>query len=764
MTIIIGVFTASCQNDWLSELINPVVEADFVLNVSVPKDITRAAGTNSALGAIGNVSLDEYDIRYILEVYDANGVIVSKTLVNYEDAALSTSFSLRLALGRKYTFAVWADFVMQGEKGDYHYITTNGLRNIEINYTNYNAMDESCDAYTGISVIDSSTNVSTFDIELHRPFAKLRVVTNDINKMVNITPSSATVSYTSDSFYTKFDAYTSDVKGEPVLLNQARVVDLTKKCYSNEPNPAENGVMTLYADYLFAKRMEAGVNFTMDIIGADGESIRMVEFDTEIPIKRNCLTTISGSILTDLFKVGIIITPEFDDESESESPSDNNEQNMVIRYTAADKCEDYFWDYNTFGTNIVSHVFSDGEGVITFDREVTKIGCCAFSHCENLTSITIPNSVTTIDEWAFELCYNLTEFTIPNSVKIIGEGAFYHCTNITDINIPDGVTTIGCYAFAGSSISSITIPSAMTSIDGLFAGCNNLTSVVIPDNITTIGNDSFSWCENLKSVIIPESVTAIGEYAFNCCTSLTDLDIPESVIEIGSWAFCGCCSLMNVTIPESVVTIEQGVFCDCIGLTSVTIPESVTTISNYAFCGCCSLMNVAIPESVAVIGDSAFSSCSNLIEVVIPYSVTRIKDCTFSDCENLTSVTIPKSVTWIGNGAFRMCSSLAIVTIPDSVTVIDSYAFADCYNLTSITIPDSVTTLGDSVFMYCNRLTSVYCKAVTPPVAKLEYGYWTTFEANASNRKIYVPMESVEAYKSAEGWRDYADAIVGYDF
>ena len=38
------------------------------------------------------------------------------------------------------------------------------------------------------------------------------------------------------------------------------------------------------------------------------------------------------------------------------------------------------------------------------------------------------------------------------------------------------------------------------------------------------------------------------------------------------------------------------------------------------------------------------------------------------------------------------------------------------------------------------------------------------FNSNASGRKIYVPMESVEAYKSASGWKNYADAIEGYNF
>ena len=38
------------------------------------------------------------------------------------------------------------------------------------------------------------------------------------------------------------------------------------------------------------------------------------------------------------------------------------------------------------------------------------------------------------------------------------------------------------------------------------------------------------------------------------------------------------------------------------------------------------------------------------------------------------------------------------------------------------------------------------------------------FKNNASGRKIYVPAESVDAYKTASGWSNYASAIVGYDF
>ena len=81
-----------------------------------------------------------------------------------------------------------------------------------------------------------------------------------------------------------------------------------------------------------------------------------------------------------------------------------------------------------------------------------------------------------------------------------------------------------------------------------------------------------------------------------------------------------------------------------------------------------------------------------------------------------------------------------------------------------MTIPESLTSIGYGVFSYCSSLENVYCKAIMPPVANRIGTYWSTFDDNASGRKIYVPKESVEAYKSADGWADYADSIVGYDY
>jgi hypothetical protein len=174
------------------------------------------------------------------------------------------------------------------------------------------------------------------------------------------------------------------------------------------------------------------------------------------------------------------------------------------------------------------------------------------------------------------------------------------------------------------------------------------------------------------------------------------------------------------------------------------------------------LPKISLSTLIGIDGDGSLLSYSfsgaTSLQYVMP-KLLSIPDYAFEDCSSLTSVTIGDSVTTIGYEAFKKCTSLTSITIPDSVTTIGDDAFQSCYSLKSVTIGDSVTTIGGWAFSDCHSLTSVYCKAVTPPV-----GGSSIFSNNASNRKIYVPMGSVGAYKSAWGWSSYSTAIVGYNF
>lgn len=300
----------SCQKEINGIAVDKNGEAAVTISVALPEEgATRAGGADSAVGAIGNIDLAQYDIRYILEVYDENGGL-AKRIEQFEAESTQTSFALRLVPGRHYRFVVWADFVTEGSEVALHYnaedLTCVSL--INGSESNYSPMDESRDAYTGVydtdedggKVFDSSSNIA---ITLTRPFAKLRVVTTDMKEIYSDLVS-ATVNYTSP-LYNTFDALNATAKG--VDTNVTKVVDFSTMTYTNEPT--EDGKQTLFADYLFGTE-DGTVQFTLDVEDAVA-AIPQVIFNTNIPVQRNYLTTVTGPILTDSNNITVTIEEGF---------------------------------------------------------------------------------------------------------------------------------------------------------------------------------------------------------------------------------------------------------------------------------------------------------------------------------------------------------------------------------------------------------------------------------------------------------------------
>jgi hypothetical protein len=170
---------------------------------------------------------------------------------------------------------------------------------------------------------------------------------------------------------------------------------------------------------------------------------------------------------------------------------------------------------------------------------------------------------------------------------------------------------------------------------------------------------------------------------------------------------------------------------------------------------------LVIPPYVTEIGDSAFIARAKLADIEIPPSVRSIGSCAFYFCSGLTSVAISASVRSIGSCAFYFCSSLTGVAIPPSVASIESCTFNGCTSLTSVTIPGSVRAIKQYAFYGCTSLASVTEQAITPPSLPALSGAFS----NASPKlRIHVPYSSdgsvLAAYKTAQGWSDYADIII----
>ena len=160
---------------------------------------------------------------------------------------------------------------------------------------------------------------------------------------------------------------------------------------------------------------------------------------------------------------------------------------------------------------------------------------------------------------------------------------------------------------------------------------------------------------------------------------------------------------------------------------------------------------------ISEIGSATFMGCSNMNKITIPPTVTTIGDQAFSGCSRLSNPDIPSSVTSIGASAFKDCSNIQYFTIPNSVNSIGYGAFRNS-GLRNITIGTSVTTIANYAFAYCSQLGTIYCQRITPPtLGQLAF-------SNTQNFKIYVPRPSLNAYKTAEVWRNYAANIYATDY
>ena len=143
--------------------------------------------------------------------------------------------------------------------------------------------------------------------------------------------------------------------------------------------------------------------------------------------------------------------------------------------------------------------------------------------------------------------------------------------------------------------------------------------------------------------------------------------------------------------------------------------------------------------------------------VIIPQGVTNVgRDAFYFWTSNNQPLVIPDSVTSIGNGAFyNWSANNQPLVIPNSVTSISDWAFYNwSANNQPLVIPDSVTSIGHSAFGNWSSVPYIEILATTPPTL----ASYTAFY-NKNNAPIYVPDESVNAYKAATNWALLADRI-----
>lgn len=387
----------------------------------------------------------------------------------------------------------------------------------------------------------------------------------------------------------------------------------------------------------------------------------------------------------------------------------------------------YVTELDLADANIVSGGYYYDSGSTKYEIKPDTLQNGQFWGLSGLKNLILPNSLKAIGEYALAWS-SLSSVTIPGAVTEIGESAFEGCAVLRSVTIPESVTKIGA---------------------GAFKECSVLESVSIPGRVSSIGDNTFYKCSALTSVSMPEDVISIGENAFYGCRALQSISIPDAVTSIGNNAFYQCEMLASISIPDAVTSIGNNAFFGCYNLSSITFPDAVTTIGDEAFSGCEGLKSVTFGNSVSYIGIRAFNECSNLKSVIIPAAVTTIKEGTFAYCESLTSLSLPENLTEINREAFMGCSSLASLTIPNSVTRIGADSFSGCSGLRSVAIGSSATIIGGAAFEGCDNLEKVYSLNTTPPSIS-STGSFSNYDAT-----LYVPIGSKAEYWLDKYWSQF---------
>ena len=151
-------------------------------------------------------------------------------------------------------------------------------------------------------------------------------------------------------------------------------------------------------------------------------------------------------------------------------------------------------------------------------------------HTDSVYDVTVTEycDETRIESSAFSNCTSLRSFAMSDKITYIGQGAFSNCTNLVDVTMSDNVTLIDSGAFSNTGITSIRIPANCGSIANVaFTNCKSLTDVNIEEGLTGISTNAFSGCSALTTITIPSTVTSIIS-AFTGCNALISIIVNKS--------------------------------------------------------------------------------------------------------------------------------------------------------------------------------------------------------------------------------------------
>ncbi len=433
-----------------------------------------------------------------------------------------------------------------------------------------------------------------------------------------------------------------------------------------------------------------------------------------------------------------------------------------------------------FNTEVASHIYKNGIGKIKLQSSLTEIQRLAFAKKANLLSVYLPKSLNYLGVLAFYGCDNLQEVYINSEDLQIEEefaaaNPFELCHNLYKFEGPlaseDGRCLIAdnsLYSFAPYGLSEYTIPQCVKTIKDSSFENSDLKIITIPEGVEYVEAHAFGATSftdyhiesSLEYVYLPSTLKYIHGYAF-----IYNKNIKEFYGENEFVSPDGKCLIVD----NCIILFASGA-----GLTEYTIPDGVEAIESYAFYYATSLKKINFPDSFKEIySGHAFEGTTNIETITGKYVIDDNRSMVIDEMlvmyagAGQEKYTTPKGVKSIGYQALGYNNDIKEYVISDDVTQAGDYGylFNQCPNLEIVTLSAKMAYLGYDPFgtesWSTPKIRTVYCRAIIPPIVYYNSG---DGRYDFDDLTIFVPEQSVDAYRSSNYWTPYRDYIKGYNY
>lgn len=416
------------------------------------------------------------------------------------------------------------------------------------------------------------------------------------------------------------------------------------------------------------------------------------------------------------------------------------------------------------GTISIPSIVADikGEiGPIGKQYRVTELGTRgfkngAFFYAKKLEEVAVPGTVKVIFDGAFEGCVNLHKVTLVEGIEKIEDDAFMYCQQLHEIILPDTLKEIGDNVFIDCrNLREITIGKHIKSLCNTFGGCTKVSKITCrAEEPPVLDKGSFSdetyfyaelhvpkhlyemykimpYWKNFRN-IIPADIDMRDNVNFFSSGSSGEISRPTTSSSSSSSSHRGGTIIRNTDDSTTSSSSSGQHVRPAGGYGTPPKPGSTTPASP----------NPTTPAEP----DNSKIEHTNFMENGISYWVKDAKSKVVYVTNNLQGkykeiVVIPQAVLHEG--------------VTYQVLKVGNYAFKDCNGLVAVVLPDTIKGINDFAFAGTPQLISINSYALTPPAVKPDSFAGVLFDKVT----IFVPENVVSAYKSAEGWKNFAQIV-----